>query len=132
MHLLYSAISQTQNFGTPYSTATKDNKAALRTGTSWLDRQNIAGEVADAAAANVPGVPLSNEETAKRIADGMTAKDPKSLTDQTKTLTGMTERAEPIIKTFDSILVSSSYAIHADISLMFYRTSLVWINTTPA
>lgn len=106
MLLLDSAISKTQALKSQLRSTNNDeakNKAS--TGTTWLDQQSIAAEVADAAVTNASSVPSDPEALAKSITEGLTAKDPASINKQTTTLKSMTDSAEPIIAMFEKIRV---------------------------
>ncbi len=109
MLLLDSAISRTRALNSKLkSTNNDEGRTAAKGGATWLDQQYIAAEVADAAAVNAPSVPSDPDALAKSIAEGLTAKDPSSVNKQTKTLKTMSESAEPILRTFEDILVRSS------------------------
>lgn len=96
MLLLDEALAQTESIKTQFADG---NGNPLSTPDTISAR---AAEVAEVAAST----PTDPKSIAGAITDGLTAKDPKGLNDQTMSLKQMTEAAGPILDTFKSILVS--------------------------
>ncbi|RAR01321.1 alpha-amylase type a isozyme [Stemphylium lycopersici] len=106
MLLLDTAIAKTEGLRTQFAnTDDTSTNSWSSSDFSWMEKQKLASEVAEVSAVNGPTVPTDPKAMSVAIVDGLTAKDPKGLGDQTMSLKAMAKAAEPILATFESILL---------------------------